>query len=97
MRAFSKKEIRAYLRGQLNGYESTVGDMAERERTGLHKWVSDGNSVYENPCLYSGGNGCPMDYISAVRLGEEMTAHPERFRWSGEKGGKEPHAGDEPF
>jgi hypothetical protein len=49
-------------------YLLTINDVTENEKHDLNKWVADGNSVYDNPCLYCDTNGSPMDYISAMRI-----------------------------
>jgi len=58
---------------QLKDYEKTFDDMTPGERKGLRKWVRDGNSVYENPCLIWSEDGRPMDYINAIRFDEDIS------------------------
>ena len=67
-----QNEIREYLRGKLNDYMSIVGNLTPEEKKDLRKWVADGNSVYDNPCLLYGEDGHPMDYITAIRIDADM-------------------------
>jgi len=68
---FEKERIE-YLKNELKEYENRVGHMAADERKGLRKWVASGNSAYNNPYYISCEDGGPMDYISAMRVTEEM-------------------------
>lgn len=79
---YSEKEIKDFLHAELTEYEEKFGGMTGEECHNLREWVRDGNSVYSNPFIYSDGDGYPMDYISAIRVNEEMIAHPEHFQWS---------------
>jgi len=68
------KSLKAFLHKELKGYVRSAGCMTEGEKNGLHEWVASGNSVYDNPYYYSDDCGQPMDYISAVRVNDEMLA-----------------------
>jgi len=76
---YSKKAYRAFLSKELKEYEASIADLTEQERKGLHEWVGNGNRVVENPCCYCDESGRPMDYISAVRLDEDIIGYFERF------------------
>lgn len=46
--------------------------MTKEERRELHKWVASGRSPYENGSYVCASNGCPADFISALRFGSEL-------------------------
>jgi len=71
------KSINDSLRLELKEYMRKVGDITEDEKKDLHEWVSAGNSVYDNPCLYSDDRGDPMDFISAIRMDNEIRMEHE--------------------
>ena len=83
---YINKDIQAFLQEELRKYEVTIGDMTVEERMELRKWVADGNSPYENPCLLCEENGCPMDYIHAARITEDMRNNPDDYKFSSEAG-----------
>ena len=76
---YTKKESNALQRRELKNYEAEIDDITAEEREGLHKWVADGYSPYENPCLFCDGDGYTMDYIHAIRIGEDMRLTPEAY------------------
>ena len=59
------------MRKELKEYEQSISDLTDKEREGLHDWVSAGNSVYENPYYVATEGGYPVDYIEALRTMEE--------------------------
>ena len=63
----------------LKAYEDKIGHITGMERTELRKWVDDGNSPYANPCLIYGENGRILDFITAIRLDEDMRRNPEDY------------------
>ena len=63
----------------LKAYEAKIGDMTSQERDDLHKWVASGRSPYENPCLIYGENGRILDYITAIRIDEDMMRNPDDY------------------
>ena len=65
------KEHKRTLRKELKEYELSIPDLTDKEREGLHDWVSAGNSVYENPYYVATEGGYPVDYIEARRTMEE--------------------------
>jgi hypothetical protein len=65
-----EKERKRYLKRELKEYEA-ITDMTEEERQELYQWVSEGHSVYDNP-WYIYGSTSPMDFISAMRIDEEI-------------------------
>ena len=76
---YTKKYIKDFLRRELKEYEAWIGDMTDEERKGLRKWVADGCSPYENPCLFCDDDGHAMDYIEAIRIADDMSNHPEDY------------------
>jgi hypothetical protein len=74
------KEHKIELRKELKEYEMSISDLTDKERKDLHDWVSDGNSVYDNPYHAVKCSGCPVDYIEAIRTFEEMRdAHDKSY------------------
>lgn len=69
-----------FLHKQLKEYEATIGIMTADERKELHEWVAAGNSVHDNPCYIYGEDGCPMDYINAIRCDKELKELCEEMR-----------------
>ena len=72
--AIYDKSTKTFLLKELREYMRTVGGMTEDEKNDLHEWVASGNSAYDNPYYYSDDRGQPMDYISAMRVNDEMLA-----------------------
>lgn len=70
-------EKREYLTKELKDYEKKT-EMSSEECYELHKWVSAGNSIHNNPDYIYGEDGYPMDFVEAYRadkaLCEEMAA-----------------------
>lgn len=64
-------EIQELLKEQLNKYEE-VAPMTKSERKKLHQWVASGHSPYDNGDYLYFENGCPMDFISALRFWNEF-------------------------
>ena len=71
---------KAYLRKELKEYIMTVSDITDDEWDNLRKWVASGNSAYDNPCYYSDDRGCPIDYISTMRVIRERLAEIESLQ-----------------
>ncbi|MCL2853851.1 MAG: hypothetical protein FWE20_12645 [Defluviitaleaceae bacterium] len=89
---YSKRDIKALYHEELREYEARIGDMSAEEQKDLRKWVSDGHSPYENPCLFCDDDGHVMEYIQAVRIWEDMVSNPDDYirrpdLESGDKGG----------
>ena len=61
------KEYKVKIRKELKEYERSIVNLTDEERIGLHEWVSDGNSVYDNPFYVASEGGYPVDYIEAIR------------------------------
>ena len=78
---YPKKELKDMLRKELKRYEATIGHMMPEERKELREWVSAGNSPYDNPCLLCGEDGRLMDYITAIRIDEDMMENPEDYHF----------------
>ena len=62
-----KHTIRQELRDFENTYPMTLSEKKE-----VHKWISDGNSIYTNPWYWYYGNGNEMNYLDALRFEEEL-------------------------
>jgi hypothetical protein len=75
------KSFMDMLYRDLKEYENSFDDITLKERKDLRQWVKDGNSVYENPGLFSCENGDPMDYITAVRIIEDMRKNPGDYQF----------------
>ena len=76
---YTKREIRNVLRRELKQYEASFGDLTSDERKELHEWLTDGNSVYDNPFWIADEDGRPLCYISAIRLVSDMLSYPEDY------------------
>lgn len=70
-RTFDKNQ-KDFLRRELKEYKGTIGVMTEDEKKELYEWVAAGNSVHDNPYYIYGEDGHPMDYITAIRLNEDL-------------------------
>jgi hypothetical protein len=70
-------ELRTLLREELHmllDYLETFDYMTQVEKDELREWMAHGNSVNSNPFSFSGDNGCPIDFIRARRLDEDIAA-----------------------
>lgn len=65
------QENREFLTEQLKKYEKEM-KMTSEERQELHKWVARGRSPYDNGDYICDENGCPMDFVSALRFMDEQ-------------------------
>lgn len=65
------QENREILKEQLKKYEKEMA-MTSDERRELHKWVARGRSPYDNGDFIYAENGCPMDFVSALRFVDEQ-------------------------
>lgn len=65
------QELRDMLNSDLKRYEDSMV-LTELERLELRKWVSDGYSPYSNPNYMSNENGSPMDFVTAMRISDEL-------------------------
>jgi len=92
---YTKKEVEAVLREEFKKYEAAIGTMTPEERKELHEWAAARNSAYDNPCLLWDDDGHPFDFITALRIDEDMRSNPEDYHFGGP-----PHGADndsEPF
>jgi len=78
---YTRKEYMALLSRELEEYKAKIDDMTVAEHKDLRKWVADGYSPYENPCLLYSEDGCIMDYITAIRINEDMENNPDEYSW----------------
>jgi hypothetical protein len=46
--------------------------MTKPERRALHEWVSEGNSVHENPDMAVDDSGMPVDFLYMYREDQEI-------------------------
>ena len=67
------------LRKELKRYEAEFGHMTADERKELHEWVARGERVYDNPCLLYREDGRPFDYVTAIRIFQDMCDNPEDY------------------
>ena len=63
----------------LGQYEAMMGYMTPDERKELREWVADGNATICNPWYMAGEDGRPLDYITAVRINEDICRNPEAY------------------
>jgi hypothetical protein len=61
-------EVQEFMSLELEQYEARVSDITPHERRQLRKWVSSGNSIYDNPSNLFGENGNLIDFIEAIRI-----------------------------
>ena len=64
-------EHREFLQEQLKQYKKEI-TMTKDELRELKKWVASGRSPYDNGDYIYSENGCPMDFVSAMRFQDEM-------------------------
>lgn len=83
---FTKKDVRDMLREELRRYKATIGRLEPDERKELREWVAAGNSVHCNPYYLAGEDGAPLDYITAIRIAEDMWCDPEDYHTAPEPG-----------
>lgn len=74
----TSKETAAFLWEELEKYEE-VTEMTEEERSALHEWVFDGNSVHENASMSYNENGAPTDFLDDYRYMEEIRLELEKL------------------
>jgi len=72
---YTKRDKSSTLRSELKQYETSIADLTPDERKALHKWVTDGNSVHDNPYWLAGENGNSLCYIMAIRLVADLWSH----------------------
>ena len=64
-------EHREFLQEQLKQYKKEI-TMSKDELRELEKWVASGRSPYDNGDYIYSENGCPMDFVSAMRFQDEI-------------------------
>lgn len=69
-------ELKNLLSAQLQQYEKTMA-MTNEERGELRQWVMSGNSPYDNGWYLCSENGCPLDFVTALRIVEDDAAMNE--------------------
>jgi hypothetical protein len=57
----------------------SFGELTPDERKALHKWIADGNSVYDNAWGIASEDGNPLGFIEAFRLVDDMLSYPEDY------------------
>jgi len=83
MITYTKKDVRDMLRTELEQYEESFGHMTPEMRKELREWVKKDNSVYSNPWHMADGDGRLMDYITAIRINDDMCGNPENYNFGG--------------
>jgi len=71
-------ELQEVLLEQLEKYKKEM-KMNRKELSELHKWVAQGNGPYENGDYYYSEDGYPMDFVNALRFGEELVEMKEIY------------------
>ena len=64
----------------LQKYEEMFDDMTYEEKYALNQWLVNGHSVSSNGHYLYGENGCPLDFISASRMIEDMVQNPDQYQ-----------------
>jgi hypothetical protein len=64
-------EAKKYCPTELNTYMKKYTDLTSDEKKGLHNWVVNGYSIYDNPYDICDEHGVTMDYINAIRVYDE--------------------------
>jgi len=77
--ARSSQEQACVLRMCLREYEIAIGDISYAEREELRKWTTDGYSPFDNPYLLLDDDGCSMDFITAIRINDDMLRTPDDY------------------
>jgi len=83
MDKYTEKDLKDMLRKELKQYEAEIGVLTPEERIELREWVKDGNSVHCNPWDMADGDGRLMDYITAIRINDDMCDNPENYNFGG--------------
>jgi len=76
---YTAKDVKDMLRKELRDYEARIGFITPDERKELRDWVARGNQAVCNPWYIAGEDGCPLDYITAKRIIDDMWLHPEDY------------------
>jgi len=93
---YTEKEFKSMMLKELKKYEAAIGHITPDERKGLRKWVKRGNSPYDNPCLLWDEDGRTMDFITAIRIWEDMCNNPKNYHF-GESSGDDSDIDEIPF
>lgn len=64
-------ENREILTEQLKKYKKEI-DMTPEELKAVINWISKGRSPYDNGDYIYDENGCPMDFVNAMRFEQEQ-------------------------
>jgi hypothetical protein len=59
------------MKKELKEYEKTM-TMTKPERRAMHEWVSEGNSVHENPDMAVDDSGMPVDFLYMYREDQKI-------------------------
>jgi len=78
---YTEKDRKDMLRKELKQYIVTFGEMTPEELNEVHRWVKKGNSVHDNPCYLADEDGRVMDYITAIRINDDMCDNPEKYNF----------------
>jgi len=58
--------------------------VSQDERQELIDWIDTGNSVYDNPWNMADESGRPMDYLTAIRVNDDLRERMAQQQSSGE-------------
>lgn len=75
------KETKAFLRKELEEYLESAGSMSWDEKAELLEWAASGHSVHDNPYMLHDDSGCPMDFLTGLRIGSDMPESPSGYSW----------------
>ncbi len=67
-----KAEFRRKNQFDMKNYLKRFPDATPEEKDALRNWVRTGNSPCDNGDFIAEESGCPMDFINAMRLMEDM-------------------------
>ena len=75
-------ELKKMLRNEiciLEEYEGMLESMTIYEKEELREWMAHGKSVNGNPCMLYDEKGCLTDFITAIRIEEDMGNNTEDY------------------
>jgi hypothetical protein len=76
-----EKAVKLFLRSELREYMLIAGELMAEEKADLRKWVSEGNSCYDNPYALYDESGRSMDFISGCRMSADQFGSPVDYSY----------------
>ena len=76
-----EKAVKLFLRNELREYMLIAGELTAEEKVDLRKWVSQGNSCYDNPYALCDESGRSMDFISGCRMTADQFGNPSDYSY----------------